>query len=336
MKSEGSSYWAPDLKQRVAASVIALGIGTALMLLKFYIWRLTGSSAVLSDALESIINIVASAFALGSVLLAAAPPDEDHPYGHGKVEYFSAGFEGALIVLAAAGIFVAGIQRLLEPRGLPHLDLGLALLLAASLVNLLLGVLLLRVGRRTDSLTLVADAKHVLTDVVTSVGVLLGLGLVAVTGWLWLDGLVACLVGAQILITGVRLVRQSLHGLMDSSDPQLLDRIARLLQENRRPHWIDVHRLRAWRAGSLVHIDLHLVLPDRFSLVQAHAEVKDLEGLLLAAFNGNASVLIHADPCGAGDCEICGESDCIHRRQERSATSLWSRQCLTQTMGDDR
>jgi len=283
---------------RMTTIGISLSVSVMLMAVKFYTFNLTRSSAVLSDALESIINVVAAAFAMMSIWMAAQPPDSDHPYGHGKIEYFSAGFEGALIIFAAIGIFKTGISHLLMPQPLANLQAGLAILVAAAAINLLLGIGLVRVGKKTDSLTLIADGRHVLTDVYTSAGVVVGLLLVHLTGWLWLDGGIACLVGLNILLTGTRLVRQSFSALMDASDPHLLDEISRLLEKHRQGVWIDIHQLRAWRSGNFVHIDLHLVLPRDYLLDDAHAQAKSLEKLLIKHFGGNAGVLVHMDPCG--------------------------------------
>lgn len=310
----------------IAASLI---VALALMAVKFYTYRLTGSSAVLSDALESIINVVAAAFAMVSVWMAAQPPDPEHPYGHGKIEYFSAGFEGALIILAAIGIFRTGIDHLITPSPIANLNVGLLILVAASAVNLLLGVVLIRVGKREQSLTLIADGRHVLTDVYTSIGVVVGLFLVRLTGWLWLDGAIALMVGANILFTGTRLVRQSFSALMDASDPQLLDAISRLLAQHRKPQWIDVHQLRAWRSGSFVHIDLHLVLPREYALDEAHADAKALEALLVRYFDGNAGVLVHMDPCQPGECPVCQQRDCAFRSRPPRNDAVWDRVSLT-------
>ncbi|MDJ0784728.1 MAG: cation diffusion facilitator family transporter [Desulfosarcinaceae bacterium] len=327
------TYWTPALKKRVVAVTVSLVVGTALMGLKFYIYRLTHSSAVLSDALESIINVVASGFAMGSILFAALPPDEDHPYGHGKIEFFSAGFEGALIFVAALGIFYTGIRHLISPHPLPHLESGLLLLLATSVINLALGIFLIRVGRHTASLALEADGRHILTDVYTSAGVVLGLLLVYLTGWLWLDGLIACLVGGHILFAGGGLLRQAFAGLMDRSDPNLLDDLVAFLNANRRPRWLDIHRLRAFRSGARVNVDFHLVLPRDLSLAEAHTEVKALEHLIEAHFDDQAIVLIHMDPCHPGKCPRCqwrSKRICNHPKETHAS---WTRTHLTRVGG---
>lgn len=318
-----------QVRTRIAAVTLSLAVGALLMAAKFYIYRITLSAAILSDALESIINVVASAFALGSILLAAIPPDKNHPYGHGKIEYFSAGFEGALIMLAAAGIFKTGWPRILEPAPLPNLQEGLWLLLGASLINLALGLGLIRTGRKTRSLTLVADGKHVLTDVYTSVGVILGLFMVNLTGWFWMDGAVACLVGVNILYTGGVLLHQSFSGLMNASDPGLLQEICSLLDENRKEAWIDVHQLRAWASGNLIHIDFHLILPRSFYLEDAHLEAKEAENILNLHFMGNASVLVHLDPCIEPDCPVCSRYLCGERALPQKERITWTVETAT-------
>ncbi len=314
---------------RIMVAISSLVVGTGLLAVKFYAYRLTGSSAVLSDALESIINVVASAFAIVSVVMAAKPPDPSHPYGHGKIEFFSAGFEGALIVLAAIGIFKAGLTHLLHPQPLPRLEIGMAVMAGASGVNVILGMVLIRVGKRTRSIALEADGRHVLTDVYTSIGVILGLLLVKITGWYWMDGLAACIVGVNILITGSRLIRQSYHGLMDRADPAVLDRIAAVIADHRRAVWIDIHKLRAWSAGSRIHIDLHLILPRRMSLADAHEEADALEKIILQEVAGAASVLVHMDPCDGNYCPICGQKDCRHREHNFIRENQWGTAGMT-------
>jgi len=317
------------IRYRLVAISLSLVVGACLMALKFYVYRLTNSAAVLSDALESIVNVVAGAFALGSILVAARPPDSTHPYGHGKIEYFSAGFEGALIILAALGIFKTGISHLFEPAVLPRLGHGLLILLGISTLNLILGVMLISVGKRTSSITLIADGKHVLTDVYTSAGVMAGLLLVKLTGIYWIDGAIACLVGLHILVSGWKLVRHSFEGLMDAAEPDLLKEIAALLVAERRDPWIDIHQLRAWRSGDFVHIDLHLILPRDLLLEECHREVRELEKTLVTYFDGRASVLVHMDPCEDPDCPICSQFLCKLRAEEKKGLRTWDMETLT-------
>jgi cation diffusion facilitator family transporter len=325
-------------RARLLAIMASLGIGFLLMTVKFYAYWLTQSAAILSDALESIINVVASAFALWAVVLAAKPPDLSHPYGHGKIEYFSVGFEGALIFLAAVGIFFKAADQLWHPRALPALETGLWLLLAVSLVNLALGLGLIYVGKRTNSITLVADGRHILTDVFTSAGVIIGLFLVWLTGKIWLDGATAALVGANILYTGWKLVSHAFAGLMDASDPELLEEIATVLKGHRKSSWIDIHRLRSRRAGERLYLDFHLILPQDFSLEQAHQEVKELEQIFKTHYRDQVEVHIHADPCdGDQECPICGYDPCKSRRAETAWQRVWQREVVVaEREGEDQ
>ena len=307
---------------------ISLTVGALLMAAKFYAYHLTRSSAVFSDALESIINVVASAFALASIVLAAKPPDKTHPYGHGKVEYFSAGFEGALIIIAALGIFKTGWEHMLRPQSLPNLTDGLYILLGAGLINLLLGLMLVRTGKRTRSLALTADGKHVLTDVITSAGVLLGLLLVHLTGLYWLDGAIACMVGFSILFTGIILVKKSSAGLMDRAEPALLEEICLLLEKYRKETWAGIHELRAFSAGNFLNVSLHLILPRDFTLEEAHREAEAVETIIKDHFSGRANILVHPDPCADPDCPPCRRHACKLRAEEESVSSPWTVETL--------
>ncbi|MFI5331170.1 MAG: cation diffusion facilitator family transporter [Desulfobaccales bacterium] len=318
-----------SIKPYLIAISISLAVGAGLMAVKFFAFFLTDSAAILSDALESIINVVAAAFALWSIIFAARSPDPDHPYGHGKMEYFSAGFEGALIILAALGIFYEAWPRLFHPQAIPQLTSGILLVLGAAVVNLVLGLALVMVGKRTRSIVLVADGKHVLTDVFTTIGVVLGLIAVKFTGWNWLDGAVAYLVAANILYTGARLVHQSSAALLDKSDPELLKEICEVIARHRREMWIDVHQLRARRSGRHIFMDFHLILPRDLSLEAGHAELKELEKILSDHFGGQADILIHADPCADPECPICGHEPCDDRREPHKLQRLWISENLT-------
>jgi cation diffusion facilitator family transporter len=311
-------------RARLLAITASFVIGLMLMGIKFYAYWLSQSTAILSDALESIINVVASAFALGAVVLAARPPDLSHPYGHGKIEYFSVGFEGALIFLAAVGIFVEAANQLRHPRELPSLETGLWLLLGVNAVNLALGLSLILVGKRTHSITLVADGRHILTDVVTTGGVLVGLFLVWLTDKIWLDGATAALVGVNIVYTGWKLASHAFAGLMDASDPELLEEISLVLKRHRKSSWIDIHRLRARRAGERLYVDFHLILPQDFSLEQGHKEVKELEQIFNTHYRDLADVNIHVDPCNEDqECPICGYDPCKLRQAETDRQRVW-------------
>jgi cation diffusion facilitator family transporter len=316
-------------KTRLIAISLSFAIGTMLMCAKFYAFHLTRSSAVFSDALESIINVVASAFALVSIVLAAKPPDKSHPYGHGKVEYFSAGFEGALIILAAIGIFKSGLAHLLRPQLLPNLTDGLTILLGTGLINLVLGLILVRTGKKTHSLALTADGRHILTDVITSAGVLLGLLLVHLTGLYWLDGVIACMVGFSILYTGIILIKKSIAGLMDRAEPAVLQEISSLLEKHRKNNWVGIHKLRAFRSGSVLNISLHLILPKFFSLEEAHIEAEEVEAVIKGYFGGRANVLVHLDPCSDPDCPVCRQFACELRKKKKTDTTPWNAETLT-------
>jgi len=315
-------------KARLTAISLSLVVGAMLMAAKFYAFHLTRSSAVFSDALESIINVVASAFAFGSIILAAKPPDRSHPYGHGKVEYFSAGFEGALIIIAAIGIFKTGWDHIIHPQPLPNLTEGLFILLGAGVINLILGLTLVRTGKKTHSVALTADGKHVLTDVITSAGVLFGLLLVHLTGLYWLDGAIACMVGFSILHTGIMLVKESSAGLMDAAEPALLEEICDLLEKHRKDNWVGIHELKAFRSGSFLNVSLHLILPRDYTLAQAHTEAETVETVIGDFFRGRASVLVHPDPCADPDCPPCRRHACELREKKPSAPSPWTAETL--------
>jgi cation diffusion facilitator family transporter len=322
-------------RARIIAISASLAVGAALMAVKFLAWSLTDSSAILSDALESIINVVAAGFALLTIIVANRPPDEDHPYGHGKMEYFSAGFEGSLIILAAAAIFVEAWDKIFHPVPLDRLDLGLLITAGAGAVNLAMGLALKAVGKKTRSMALVADGKHLITDVWTSAGVVIGLGLTMLTGWERLDGIVACAVAVNILVMGVGIVREAFAGLMDKTDPEVLRGICDVLTRHRSKKWIDVHRLRAWRSGPTAHADFHLVLPRDMSFHEVHEEVERVEAVLKDELEDLADVLIHPDPCDETMCPECDRDPCGWRKSPCREQRIWDPEKATYGIGKD-
>jgi cation diffusion facilitator family transporter len=282
-----------DAKARFA--LLSVGAAVATLGLKFTAYALTGSVGILSDALESLVNLAGALIALTALKIAARPADKTHPYGHDKAEYFSSGVEGALILIAAASIAYAAIRRLLFPAPLEQLSWGLIVTGSASLLNLLTARALLSASKRYDSITLEADAKHLLTDVWTSVGVITGLIALALTGWQWLDSLVALAVAGHIVITGIGLVRRSIDGLMDYNLPA--DELARLegILQDHHHKFVAYHRLRARKSGPRRFIDLHLVVPGEQTVQAAHDLCEQLEAEIEAVLP-NASVTIHVEP----------------------------------------
>lgn len=316
---------------RKQAAMISVAVGFGMLGLKTTAYLLTHSAAILSDALESVVHVFATSIALYSIVVSSRPADESHPYGHGKVEFFSAGLEGGLIVVAALAILYAAIRDLLFGRDLVDLDTGMLLTLAASIVNLLLGWFLIRRGKQTDSLTLVADGKHVLTDSYTSFGVVAGLGLVYLTGIKLLDPLVAILVAMNILVAGYRLMRVSVGGLMDEADKQTLVRINEIVNRLRTPEWINMHHLRIMRSGRLHNLDFHLIIPFYWSVQEAHTFQGKVVKEINSEFQDNASVLIHLDPCIEQYCPCCSVEPCRERKKEFVRENEWT---ITTMIGD--
>lgn len=294
-----------------------------MLALKMSAYFITHSAAILSDALESIVHVAATSMAFYSVILSERPADESHPYGHGKIEFFSAGIEGGLIVVAAVAILYEATRSIVVGQELARLDAGMLLTLGASVVNLALGWFLIRRGKMTGSLTLIADGKHVLTDSWTSFGVVAGLLLVRLTGITLFDPLVAIAVGLNILISGYQLMRVSIGGLMDESDQQTLARVVEIMNRHRTPEWINIHHLRVMRSGQLHHVDFHLTIPYYWNVQQAHAFQQLIEQQLADGLNDQASVLIHLDPCVPSCCRFCAISSCPVRSSPFEAPPKW-------------
>lgn len=271
----------------IAAALLTIGLKTAA-------YVLTGSVGLLSDALESLVNLAGAVMALGMLTIAARPADEDHAYGHGKAEYFSSGVEGTLILIAAISIAVTAVVRLLHPRPLEQLGLGLAVSVAASLVNLAVALVLLRASKQHDSITLKANAQHLLTDVWTSVGVVAGVGAVALTGWQQLDPIVALIVAGNIVWTGVGIVRDSIAGLMDRALPAEELKIVRDILEKLRQDGIEYHDLRTRQAGSCRFVSLHVLVPGKWTVHRGHELLERIEADIRKALS-NVEVITHLE-----------------------------------------
>jgi cation diffusion facilitator family transporter len=300
-------------RERLRAGFVSLGAGSVLLAVKFLAWHWTGSAAVFSDAMESIVNVVAAVFALGAIAFAARPADANHPYGHGKMEFFTAVFEGGLVAFAAVMILYEGIHGLLHGVEVRELDRGLLMILGAGLGNALLGWYLVRVGRRTRSPALVADGKHVLSDFWTSAGVVVGLLLVKLTGATWIDPLAAVLLGGLLCFTGVRLVREAAGGLLDEEDPVLLEELASLFARMPAEGAIEVHETRAIRSGAFAHVDAHVVVPEYWSVEKGHDAAEAMERWVIAHWEREGEIFFHLDPCRRTYCARCPLADCAVR-----------------------
>jgi cation diffusion facilitator family transporter len=274
-----------------------LSIGTAVLAISMKgvaAW-LTGSVGLLSDALESTVNLVAAVVALVALRTAARPPDDEHHFGRGKAEYLSAAIEGGMIFVAAGLIVYTSIRRLIEPQPVEQAGIGLAIIAAASVLNLVVGLTLIRAGREQRSITLEADGKHLLTDVWTSVGVLVGVGLVAVTGWDRLDPIVAMAVGVNILVTGWRLLRRSSAGLLDVALPPEDRAVVQQIVDSYRARGMDFHALRSREAGRQRFVYVHVLVPGDWTVVQGHDLCEEFEREIALALPG-ATTFTHLEP----------------------------------------
>lgn len=291
---------------------------------KFLAFYLTGSNIILTDALESIVNIATGTFGLYSLYLAAKPKDEDHPYGHGKIEFISAGLEGGLIAIAGISIIFKSIYNLIYPTELHSLDIGLLIVAVAGLINFLIGYFAEKVGKANQSMTLIASGKHLKVDAYSTVGMLIGLALVLFTSWFWLDSVIAIIIGVIVIFSGIKIVRASVGGIMDEADFELIEEMVELLENERQDNWIDIHNLRIIKYGDSIHIDCHVTLPWYYTVDEGHDEIEKIEKIIDAKFPNNLESFIHIDPCVKTSCSLCQLKNCDKRREPFKATVKWT------------
>jgi cation diffusion facilitator family transporter len=291
---------------------LSLVVGFAMLAGKITAWRITGSAAILSDAAESVVHVVAVAFAAFSLRLSYRPANHHFSYGYERISFFSAGFEGAMIILAAGFIIVEAVDRWLSGRGPENLGIGTLLVSIASVINLALGIYLVRTGRRAGSLILEANGKHVLTDSWTSFGVVFGLLLVIWTGWKPFDPLLAILVALNILLSGGRLMWRSIRGLMDYADPSVRDQISRELDRITTDLGVQYHELRLRSTGARILVELHLLFPYRMALGHAHALATEIERRLTTSLPFTMQMISHL--------ESLEDHDLVHNGEGQGAT----------------
>jgi cation diffusion facilitator family transporter len=313
-----------DIQLNIRFQQLIAFVAVSLFSIKIFAWYITGSVAILTDALESIVNILSAFIGLYSLMLSAKPKDKNHPYGHGKIEFITASLEGVLIASAGFFMIYEAVIAYRFPQVITQLDSGIALIFLTAIINYLMGFWSIKRGNRLHSPVLVASGKHLQSDTLTTVGIVIGLILIYLTDLLWLDSLVAFIFALLIIYTGGTIVRKSLAGIMDEADGRLLKKVTLLLQNNRNENWIDIHNLRIIKYGSILHFDCHLTVPWYFNVYEAHEEVKRLEDLIRDNFGKTAEMFIHVDGCLAFSCPICQKENCDKRKKTFENTMVWT------------
>jgi cation diffusion facilitator family transporter len=311
-------------KQNLSIQKWITAISVLLLVFKFTAYYLTNSVSILTDALESIVNVAAGFIGLYSLYIAAKPRDADHPYGHGKAEFISAAIEGTLIVSAGAIIIYKAVQSFIKPVDLQKLDYGIYLVAAAAVINFLMGAVSIRNGKKNNSLALVASGKHLQSDSYSTLGIIAGLVLIYFTGFKWIDPVVAIIFGLLIIYTGYKILRQSIAGIMDEADKEILKKLADVLNRNRRENWVDLHNLRVIRYGSVLHLDCHLTVPWYLNIHEAHREVDALSALVKKEFGESVELFVHSDGCLDFSCKICNKQHCKERKHNFEKKIDWT------------
>ncbi len=292
--------------------------------MKVIAWYLTGSVAILTDALESTVNVIAGLIGVYSLYVSAKPKDRDHPYGHGKAEFLSSAVEGTLILIAGLIIIYEAINNLIHPHVIKKLDYGILLVAITGVINYIAGVICIKTGKKNKSLALVSTGKHLQTDTYSTVGIIIGLILLYFLKLWWIDSAVAILFAIIIMFTGYKIIRSSVSGIMDEADDTLINEMVLMLNNNRRHNWIDLHNLRIIKYGGTLHIDCHLTVPWYLNVREAHAEIDALSTLVKEAFGESIELFVHNDPCLDFSCSICSKEDCTVRQHAFTKKIEWT------------
>ena len=303
---------------------IITGIAILLFGIKITAWYLTNSVAILTDALESIVNVVAALIGLYSLTVSARPKDEDHPYGHGKVEFLSSAVEGTLILVAGSLVIYEASINFIHPHIIQKLDNGIILVAGTAIVNYIAGTLCVRTGTKNKSMALVASGKHLRTDTWSTVGIIAGLILLYFTKLNWIDSAVAIIFAFIIMFTGYKIIRSSIAGIMDEADIELLKRLVDLLNSQRPQNWIDLHNLRIIKYGGTLHMDCHLTLPWYLNVREAHTEIEALGTIVRNEYGEAVELFVHSDGCVEFSCRLCSKHDCLVRLHDFEKAIVWN------------
>lgn len=307
-----------SIQKKLAAVTVLL------FLIKIVAWYLTHSVAILTDALEYTINVVAAFISLYGLYLSARPKDENHPYGHGKVEFVSAAIEGLLMIISSFLIVYKAMENLQHPQAIEKLNYGIYLIALTAAINFGIGFFSVKKGRQNNTLALVATGKHMQSDTYATLGIIVGLILIYFTGYTWIDSVVALVFALIIIFSGYRILRGSLAGIMDEADMDLLDKVVQYLNNNRRENWMDLHNLRIIKYGSILHLDCHLTIPYYFTIRQGHQEVKALEEMVRKNFGASIEMFVHVDGCLYAQCPLCFKHDCPVRQHAFAERVQWN------------
>jgi cation diffusion facilitator family transporter len=292
---------------------------------KLFAWYLTNSVTVFTDAMESIVNIVAGFLGLFSLNIAAKPRDPSHPNGHGKAEFLSSAVEGTLITIAGFIIIWEAVERLVKPSEIQRLDAGLYIVLASGAINYIVGYFTAIKGEQLKSMVLVSAGNHLKTDAYSGLAIVTGLLLLILTKnqYIWLDSVVALCFALIIVRTGFKVVKRSISGIMDETDMVLLQQVIDLLQKYRSPEWVDIHHLKVLRHSGLMHVDAHLTLPNYFKVSDAEQEIKKLERVIMHEFGNDVEIFIHVEGCNQHQCKLCQMGNCSIRHTPFEQQEKW-------------
>lgn len=299
-------------------------VAVVLFIVKVIAWYMTESVAILTDALESTVNVIAGFIGLYSLRVAAKPKDADHPYGHGKAEFLSAAGEGSLVIMAGCIIIYEAVVDFIHPHPLQKLDKGILLVGATAAINFIVGSVSIYKGKRNNSMALEASGRHLRTDTYSTLGIILGLGIIWYTKLIFLDGVISIIFAGIIIFTGYRILRRSIAGIMDEADMQLLNKMIAYLNAHRRENWIDLHNLRVIKYGGLLHVDCHLTVPWYLNIHEGHAEIDALTSLIRKEFGEAIEFFVHTDGCLDFSCPICIKEDCPVRKHAFEGRVEWT------------
>lgn len=307
-----------NIQKKLTALIVVL------FLIKLVAWYLTNSVAILTDTLEYTINVISGFIGLYSLYISSKPKDLNHPYGHGKIEFLSAAIEGTLMIVSSFVIVYEAINNLKHPHALAKLDYGIVLVALTGFINYAVGFVAVKNGQKNNSLSLIATGKHMQSDTYATIGVIIGLILMYFTNYTWIDSVVAFVFAIIIIVSGYKILRQSIAGIMDEADDELLLKLIDTLQKSRKTNWVDLHNLRIIKYGGTLHLDCHLTVQWYLNVHEAHNEIDALDKLVKEGFGESVELFVHTDGCLDFSCKICDNQTCPQRKHSFEKQIVWN------------